>query len=181
MEYELKSALQPNFGLINEFKAIGYDSYRLLPGLNVLVPFDAASPSDSYLLNLFCCNAARADRLAARGVLLRSADLARVGGNDAGAAYHWRRALAHLPYAAALASAWGTADQTGTSAEVHQALSRYARSRDVALSMVERFRALEAGYLQFTGICRRIPRTCVSQAWRGWHTTSVSVPWRSMH
>lgn len=165
VQYELKNALEPNFGLISEFKAIGYDSYRLLPSLNLLVPFDPASPSDPYLLNLFCCNAARADRLAKAGVLLRSADLAgryeSLGtnpiGNDGATHYHWRRALAHLPYAAALASVWGMAEDAGESADVHQALSLYARSRDAALSPVERFRALEASFMQFTGICGQAP------------------------
>ncbi len=156
VQYELKNALDPNFGLISEFKAIGYDSYRLLPALNLLVPFDAASPSDPYLLNLFCCNAARAGLLAKSGALLRSADLA--GANDSLDARHrWRRALAPLPYAAPLASAWEVAEQAGESADVLQALALYARSRDAALTMAERFRSLEASYLQFTGICRQRP------------------------
>src|SRR5258707_14449240 len=62
VQYELRNnATDMNFGLIRDFAAIGYDSYRLLPGLNLLVPFDADTPPDSYLLNLFCCKAARAD------------------------------------------------------------------------------------------------------------------------
>jgi hypothetical protein len=54
--------------LIREFAALGYDSYRLVPGLNLLIPFDPGSQPDTYLLNLFCCKSARADRLAARGL-----------------------------------------------------------------------------------------------------------------
>jgi FkbM family methyltransferase len=166
VQFELRNnATDMNFGLVRDFAAIGYNSYRLLPSLSLLVPFDAESPADSYLLNLFCCNAARADRLAARGVLLRSADLAGVGEslatnrnrNDAGAAYHWRHALAHLAYAAPLASVWGRAEEAGESAEVRQALSFYARSRDAALSMAERFRALEASFLQIRALCEREP------------------------
>jgi FkbM family methyltransferase len=166
VQYELRTnASDMNFGLIRDFAEIGYDSYRLLPGLNLLVPFDADSPPDSYLLNLFCCNASRADRLAAQGVLLRSADLAGVGeslganqnGNDCGASYHWRRALAHLAYAAPLASIWEMAQEAGEGADVHQALSSYARSRDTALSMAERFRALEASFLQLRALCEREP------------------------
>ncbi len=155
VQYELKNnATDMNFGLIRDFAAIGYDSYRLLPSLNVLVPFDAESPPDSYLLNLFCCNAARADRLAAHGVLLRSADLAGVGGSlgtnqngsDGGANYQWQHALAHLAYATPLASTWAMAEEARESADVHRALSFYARSRNAALSMAERFRALEVSF-----------------------------------
>src|SRR5258708_24947868 len=77
VQYELRTnATNMNFELIRDFAAIGYDSYRLLPGLNLLVPFDAESPPDSYLLNLFCCNSVCANRLSARGLLLRSGDLA---------------------------------------------------------------------------------------------------------
>jgi protein O-GlcNAc transferase len=166
VQYELrKNATDMNFDLIRSFAAIGYESYRLLPSLNLLVPFDAASPPDSYLLNLFCCNAACADRLAARGLLLRSADLAGVdeslgtnqNGNDGGAGYRWRHALAHLAYAAPLASIWEMAEESGEGGDVHQALSHYARSRDAALSMAVRFRALEASFLQFRALCEREP------------------------
>jgi hypothetical protein len=76
VQYELRiNAVDTNFGLIRNFAAIGYDSYRLLPGLNLLIPFDAKSSPDSYLLNLFCCNAVRAGRLSTRGLLLRPGDL----------------------------------------------------------------------------------------------------------
>ncbi len=163
VQYELrKNAADMNFELIRHFAALGYDSYRLLPGLNLLVPFDSESPPDSYLLNLFCCNEVRADRLAARQLLLRSADVAggskSLGTNTSlGARYHWRHALAHLGYAAPLASVWELAEEAGESADVHQALSFYARSCDAALTMAERFRALETSFLQFRALCEREP------------------------
>jgi FkbM family methyltransferase len=65
VQYELKSGTDVNLHLIRDFAAIGYDSYRLLPGLKLLVPLDAESSPDPYLLNLFCCNADRAAQLAA--------------------------------------------------------------------------------------------------------------------
>jgi hypothetical protein len=164
VQYELRSAIDVNFDLIRDFEAIGYNSYRLLSGLNLLVPFDAKSSPDPYLLNLFCCNADRADRLAARGLLLRSADLAGTSEslgknslNEVGAKYHWRHTLAHLPYAAPLASVWEMSEKAGERAGVHQALSFYARSRDATLSMVERFRALEASFSQLSALCEREP------------------------
>jgi FkbM family methyltransferase len=163
VQFELRTnAADMNFDLIRDFAAIGYDSYRLLPGLNLLVPFDAESPPDSYLLNLFCCNSIRADRLSARGLLLRSGDLA--GGSESlgtstspGAKYHWRHALAHLAYAVPLVPVWEMAEGAGDSADVQQALAFYARSRDAALMVAERFRALEASFLRFRALCERKP------------------------
>jgi FkbM family methyltransferase len=164
VQYELKSGTDPNLHLIRDFAAIGYDSYRLLPGLKLLVPFDAESSLDPYLLNLFCCNADRAAQLAARGLLLRSADLAsaeqslgNTSRNEFGAKYHWRHTLAHLPYAAALTPIWEMTEKTGESVGVDQALSSYARSCDAAVSMVERFRALQASFLQLRSLCERQP------------------------
>jgi FkbM family methyltransferase len=162
VQYELKKdATNINLGLVREFAAIGYDSYRLVPGLNLLLPFDAESQPDPYLLNLFCCKAARADQLAARGVLLRAADLygrgMNTGGSDAAARYHWSNALAHLPYATPLSSAWRGAEKAGSSTGVIQALSFYSRSRDAALSPPERFLALEASFLALKAECEREP------------------------
>ena len=79
------------------------------------------------------------------------------GLNEVGAKYHWRHALAHMAYAAPLAPVWEMAETAGESAGVHQALSFYARSRDASLSMVERFRALEASFLQLNALCEREP------------------------
>jgi hypothetical protein len=114
---------------------------------------------------LFCCNADRGDRLAARGLLLRSADLAGTAeplGKNAslsefGAKYHWRHTLAHLPYAAALAPAWDMSEKDGERPGLNQALSFYARSRDASVSMAERFRALEASFLRLIALCERDP------------------------
>jgi FkbM family methyltransferase len=166
VQYELKKdATTINFALIHEFAALGYDSYRLVPGLNLLAPFDAGSQPDPYLLNLFCCKAARADRLAARGVLLRASDLSGTesfadmnpGSIDAGVRYHWSNALARLPYATALSSAWRATEGAGNSTGVIRALSFYSRSRDAALSPLERFRALEASFLALKAECEREP------------------------
>jgi FkbM family methyltransferase len=162
VQYELKTdATHLNVGLIGEFAALGYDSYRLVPGLNCLIPFDAGSEPDPYLLNLFCCNAARADLLAAQGALVRASDLSRTGknagGSDADVKYHWSNGLTHLPYAAPLFSAWRVTEEAGNSPGIIRALSLYSRSRDCALSSPERFRALEAAFLALKAECERDP------------------------
>ena len=164
VQYELRSAADMTFDLVRDFAAIAYHSYRLLPGLNALVPFDAASTPDPYLLNLFACKARRADRLFAQELLLRPADLAASGEmlGDPGqrelcAKYHCRTTLAHLPYAAPLARTWEKSETAGEHAGVHQALSYYACSRDATLPMADRYRALRASFWQLKALCEREP------------------------
>lgn len=69
--FELKHGDKVNISLINRFKKLGYESYRLLPGLNVLIPFNPAEPFDGYLLNLFCCKHDKASFLMSEGVIVK--------------------------------------------------------------------------------------------------------------
>jgi FkbM family methyltransferase len=166
VQYELRKATDMNFELIRDFAALGYDSYRLVPGLNILVPFDTGSQPDPYLLNLFCCKADRADRLSARGLLVRSSDALgtesavdkNTSRSDLSVKYHWQHALAHLPYTASLSSAWEAAERAGNSTTVIQGLSLYACSRDTAMSPSDRFRALKGSYIALKAVCEREPK-----------------------
>jgi FkbM family methyltransferase len=166
VQFELrKDASTMNFGLIGEFAALGYYSYRLVPGLGVLVPFSTDAQPDPYLLNLFCCKGDRAGRLATLGVLLRSSDifgkenqLDVVGAQiDADANHHWQVSLAHLPYAVSLSPAWRAAEKDNQSPVLIQALSLYARSRDKTLSALERYRSLESSFLALKQLCEHEP------------------------
>lgn len=67
--YEIKAGERVNLDLLATFRAIGYDSYRLVPGLNVLVPCDVTQGIDPYQLNLFACKPDRAQMLSDRGLL----------------------------------------------------------------------------------------------------------------
>ena len=68
--YEVKENYGFHLELVESFNGLGYDSYRLLPGLNVLVPFDPSSFSDDYLLNLFACKQDQACQLRSQGKLV---------------------------------------------------------------------------------------------------------------
>lgn len=68
--FELKHGGVVNEGLIEDFRALGYDIYRLIPGARALAPFEEAG-SDGFLLNLFAVKPDRADILAQRGRLAR--------------------------------------------------------------------------------------------------------------
>jgi FkbM family methyltransferase len=166
VQYEVKAGADLHMELVRDFAARGYTSYRLVPGLDLLVPFDADSPVDDYLLNLFCCKQDRADRLAGEGLLtgraprLPSAAAARsgeisVGGN--GNSYDWRHTIAKFPYGSRLASIWEQTTAAGNSTEVCKALSLYALSRDPARSAADRFGALQASLGILKDVCERTP------------------------
>lgn len=167
VQYEIKAGTSWHMELVQDFAALCYDSYRLVPGLDLLVPFDSESPPDDYLLNLFCCKRDCAERLAARGLLTDSAthllgaemeqfkDIAEKVKNRN--AYDWRHTIANLPYGARLANRWEQTVAAGNSVEVGEALACYALSRDSSLSAAERFAALAAGFNVLKTLCEAQP------------------------
>ena len=61
--FELRHANEVNVGLIQEFEQLGFKIYALVPGLNILAPFDSTAPIDPFQLNLFACKDDRAEIL----------------------------------------------------------------------------------------------------------------------
>lgn len=167
VQYEIKAGADLHMELVQEFAALGYDSYRLVPGLDLLVRFDAESPADGYLLNLFCCKRDRAERLAGERFLLDSAAGPLGGGREGPGAildkianretFGWRKALVKFPYGARLGDLWERTMAAGNGAEVDRALIYYAMSRDSSLSPSERFDALEGSFNLLRILCERHP------------------------
>ena len=167
VQYEIKASAGPHMELVQGFAALGYESYRLVLGLDLLVPFDAELPPDGFLLNLFCCKRDRAERLAAQGFLLDSAEyLSSTGAEQLKGllekgkksnAYDWRHTIAKLPYGVQLSNLWEQTMAPGNSTEVDEALSFYALSRNSSLSSTERFGALRASFNLFKILCERQP------------------------
>lgn len=69
--FELKHGKNINLPLIKTLSNLGYQSYRLIPGLNVLVPFNSEEPFDGFLLNLFCCKQDKSTLLESTGVIVK--------------------------------------------------------------------------------------------------------------
>lgn len=67
---EFKHGVEINTTMTEEFRAIGFNPYRLVRGPMVLIPFSVEEPIDPFLLNLFFCSRARASLLAERGLLV---------------------------------------------------------------------------------------------------------------
>jgi protein O-GlcNAc transferase len=151
IQYEVMAGPKVNLELVQAFAARGYESYRLVPGLDLLAPFDANSRPDAFLLNLFCCKPDKAARLAAAGKLVRPGQTPASSPDDG--AYHWRRALGALPYGKALAGLWEQSAAAGQGGAVEVALSLFAQSRDAALPATVRFQALEESFSRFKTLC----------------------------
>ena len=68
--YEFKTINEAfNVALVNKFETLGYRTFRLVPGLGVLVPLVPGEKADLFQLNYFCCKADRQAELVARGLL----------------------------------------------------------------------------------------------------------------
>ena len=72
--FELKHGNTINQPLIKRFNEMGYGCYRLVPGLNVLIPFNMEDAIDAYQLNLFACKADKAEKLIREDVIVKSWD-----------------------------------------------------------------------------------------------------------
>jgi len=165
VEYEIKAGADLHMELVQNFAALGYASFRLVPGLDLLVPFDPESQPDGFLLNLFCCKPDRAEKLAAQGLLLDSITNIPTAGTDLSEAipenikgsikYSWRHAIAKTPFGAQLANVWEQTVATGSSAELLEALTFYAISQDSDLSSHQRFHALETSFNLLKTLCER--------------------------
>ena len=68
--YEFKHNDKVNLSLIDAFRSSGYDSYRYIPGLNILAPFNPRGHVDGFLLNLFACKKDRAIMLESSGAMV---------------------------------------------------------------------------------------------------------------
>jgi predicted O-linked N-acetylglucosamine transferase (SPINDLY family) len=86
------------------FKEHGYESYRLIPGLNLLAPFDSADELDDFSIHLFCCKKDRAEQLENRGLLLQKIPPPATFPDCN--AFLWQQYLGGLPYTADVMTHW---------------------------------------------------------------------------
>jgi hypothetical protein len=125
---------------------------------------------DGYLLNLFACKQDRADALAEQGFLAHGSIVAtqvKKTGFLSGmlsrftdrVAYDWHYSLVSLPYGKQLVGIWKlTMKESDSGAELAEALSQYAMSRDASLSASQRFAALSKSFSMFASLTRGGPK-----------------------
>jgi FkbM family methyltransferase len=167
IQYEIKAGAAFNIDLVEAFAEIGYASYRLVPGLGLLAPFDPRETLDGYLLNLFCCKPDRAAGLAAEGRLALPQDwqaLAATGvvnevvqGGQAATDYGWHKVLLQSPYGRLLANDWRQTVVRVHNVEIERALALHAVAHDERLPAEERFLALRISLELLMAVCNEQP------------------------
>jgi FkbM family methyltransferase len=163
VQYEINAGQSFRLDLIKDFQDIGYSSYRLVPGLAVLVPFDGSLDVDPYQLNLFCCKPDRARAIASSGRLHMPDDCASepvsaraerlLNRWNADSAFSWNKSLTRLPYGRRLATNWRQTVAQGNCADVERGIALHAISQSGNLPLSERASALGASFEILLGAC----------------------------
>jgi FkbM family methyltransferase len=100
--FELNDGDKVNHELVEAFHRAGYGFFRLVPGLNLLEPWDRGAQLEPYQLNLFCCKADRLAWLQEKGWVVTSLGLSSqpLSGDE------WVRGLRDFPFAAHFMDSW---------------------------------------------------------------------------
>lgn len=154
VQYEIKAGSELNLDLVAAFASIGYQSYRLVPGLSLLAPFDAQHDTDTYLLNLFCCRPDRAARLMMLDIIAAEMPASPPAPESR---HGWEHALLALPYGTGLAGDWQRNAAAGRSVEVVALLALFAQSQDDRLPGPVRLAALSAAYAGMKRLAEHAP------------------------
>ena len=146
--FEFKYREGANWELVDALQGRGYEIYRLVPGLRVLVPFERGDV-DAYLLNLFAVKPERARSLENEGLAIRS--LSPAAPDERGVAIDLQVVLGRRPYAERLAGGWRqwmSGDAGDVQRELVSGLTLYCRAWDESLPMADRFHALRGSHSQ---------------------------------
>jgi FkbM family methyltransferase len=139
--FEIKHGATLNLELADSFTDREFDLYLLVPGLNILEPYDPDATLDAFQLNLFACREDTAVGLEERGLLVRRHEtLAERSGAEVLTAW-----LGSLPYTSVLAPRWRGAGRRPGALEYLSALEHYsAACRDPSCTAPQRLAALDA-------------------------------------
>ena len=102
--FEVRQDATLDLELVVRFQRLGYQPYRLIPGLGILAPLGEGRTLDPFTLNLFACKAERAGLLETRGLLATVAPPAEP--RDDAPAGAWTAYLRAQSFAAAIWPRW---------------------------------------------------------------------------
>jgi FkbM family methyltransferase len=127
--FEVKAGAELHLGLVKKIEQLGYQTFRLIPGLDALVPFATGEEVDGYLLNLFAAKPDRVATLAAAGRLVEQVNQE---GPKAGviALESWLQRLATQPYALSLAENWQARSHQPEQNQINRALGAWVRAQE---------------------------------------------------
>jgi len=157
--YKIKHGVAFHLEMIRSFLDIGYQSYRLIPGLKILAPVSIGEKLDAFQLNLFCCKVDRAETLRMQGVLICGKE------NDSSLidvpAQLWIDFFQNFPYVVKFLPLWQmfcvnhAADPDWQTHQ--QALSAYAMFQLPMYNTSDRYGALVTGYRLMAGLLKSRP------------------------
>ena len=156
--FELKDDKTINLHIIRYFKELGYSTYRLVPGLNILVPFDASDNIDPYWLNLFCCRSDRARLLEEQNLLFFNNPNHLTPPIDNREL--WRNYLGEFVYAKNLMRnrfSDGDRQMTPGGSEYEAALNYYAIAHSQHIPPAIRYISLKKALRELTKLCGVMP------------------------
>lgn len=151
--YEVKAGTELHLELVQRFAELGYQSFHLIPGLDVLVPFSAGQDADGYLLNLFAAKPDRAADLAASGWLIPDVDAIRIAVDDEASA-RWLQVLQGLPYARSLVAGWQGLVLSEEQEAIRRALGAWSCAQDGSAPLVKRYAALIESHAILQAYCQ---------------------------
>lgn len=157
---EIKAGANIDLIPVNYLIAQGYRSYRVIPGLQALAPYDFGAGVDKYQLNAFCCKPDRAAVLAARNRLVEQPGSSPM---SMPASAIWPEFLRGFPFGVAYVGEWqhrtAASPEEGWQ-EYERALNLYAVARSPDCDITTRYDALVASYGLLHGLLQQanLPR-----------------------
>lgn len=141
--FEIKHGSTVNNNLVNKFRECDYNTYRLIPGLNILVPFSISENIDNFQLNLFCCKNDRSNMLRKMNMLVT--DSGKLIPENNLQHSQWLHDIANMPFAKDI---WPNIKDSDflkkgkNTARYHKALEFYMLSTNKNYTISERYSAL---------------------------------------
>lgn len=151
---EFKSDKRVNAEIFEPLLGLGYDFFRLVPGIDVLAPFYESEEADPYQLNVFACRPPRAQAIEAMGCLAAGT----AGGEPPFACQPALDSLFEKPYASNHAQRWrdqaGAAGRTDAEGQYLEALRWYLAAHECVNTPRARYWAIEQAYAGLRSLLR---------------------------
>lgn len=146
--FGIKNREKRDLSIMELFKEQGYAPYRLIPGINLLVPFDSTNEPyelDDFSLHLFCCKKNRAEKLENLGLLVQS-PLPPLTLQDCDLSV-LQQYLSGLPYANGVMTHWLNISSRQKGWEMYfQALSLFAMAKTENQTAARRYSCIQGAH-----------------------------------
>jgi protein O-GlcNAc transferase len=159
--FEVKAGREVHLGLVEQFEALGYQCFKLIPGLDVLAPFAANQVVDGYILNLFAAKPDRIETLASQGWLVKPVSPSEQEQEEITYS-RWMSAFEGRPYAQELLARWQVGSDQDEFNVLLKALEGWATAQDQRMPINTRLLALEESFRALQRICRP---ACPASRW----------------